>query len=499
VTDRPATAPALAVGVPAIVILAILPFVQLGDGTSIPRFFLFVGRFHPTLLHLPIALLLLALLLELIRLPGLRRVVPGYPRIVLDSLLWLAALSGLATALAGWLLAHEGGYDADLLDRHLWSGVGTGIGAFGCVLVRSFANSRPDPPRLERLTTAVLVGTCATMIVAAHAGGSLTHGEGFLTEYAPAPIRLLAGLPVPRDRSREALTTIAERKAFEGVALRIFERHCTDCHNPGKLKGDLRLDTHDGVLAGGQSGPVVVAGEPGSSELLKRIQLPLEDKEHMPPKGRAPLTDDETAVLAWWIEAGAPQDGTLRTLKAPAEIRVAFSRTLPERERRVVEELQQRQASEYEASLTGLRASIPGSLRPIVPGERDLEYTAAIAGAAFGDAQLQQLGSVGTDLFWLDLSRTGITDGGLKVLAKMPNLERLDLRGTAVGDAGVRALAGLTHLETLNLYGTGVTDAGLEALRGLPSLRRLYIGGTPVTEPGLDALRKARKELRITP
>jgi mono/diheme cytochrome c family protein/uncharacterized membrane protein len=498
-TDRPSTAPALAVGIPAIVILAALPFLQVADGTSMPKVALFVGRFHPTLLHLPVALLLLALLLELIRLPRLARVVPGFPDTVLDSVLWLAALSGFAAALAGWLLAHEGGYDALLLDRHLWSGAATGIGAFACVLVRSFAKVRPDRAVLQGLATALVVGTCGTMIVAAHAGGSLTHGEDFLTEHAPAPIRLLAGLPVLRDRSREPLTAIAEREAFEGVALRVFEDHCIACHNAGKLKGNLRLDTYEGVLAGGQSGPVVVAGDPGSSELLKRIHLPLEDKQHMPPKGRAPLTDDEAAVLAWWIEAGVPNHDTLRALRAPAEIRVVFLRTLPEGERRAVEELQNRQASEYEATLTGLRASIPGSLRTILPGERDLEYTAAIAGATFRDAELQELGSVGNDLFWLDLSRTGITDAGLKVLAKMPNLERLDLRGTAVGDDGVRALAGLKNLETLSLYGTGVTDAGLKALQGLPSLRRLYVGGTPVTEPGLDALRKARTELRITP
>ena len=73
-----------------------------------------------------------------------------------------------------------------------------------------------------------------------------------------------------------------------------------------------------------------------------------------------------------------------------------FSRTLPEGERRAVEELQKRQASEYEPTLAGLRASIPGSLRAILPGERDLEYTAAIAGATFGDAELQKLGSAGT-------------------------------------------------------------------------------------------------------
>src|SRR6266496_3324569 len=498
-TDRPSTAPALAVGIPAILILAALPFLRVGDGTSIPKLALFLGRFHPTLLHLPVALLLLALLLELVRLPGLRRAVASFPSTVLDSVLWLAAMSGFAAALAGWLLSHEGGYDAGLLDQHLWSGVATGIGAFACVLVRSFAKMRPDRAVLHRLAPALVVGTCGTMLVAAHFGGTLTHGEGYLTEYAPTPIRLLAGLPIPRDRSREALTPIAEREAFEGVVLRIFENHCTACHNAGKLKGNLKLDTYEGVLAGGQSGPVVVAGDVGSSELLKRVHLPPEDKAHMPPKGKTPLTDDEMAVLAWWIEAGVPRSGTLMALKAPAEIRVAFSRTLPEGERRAVEELQNRQASEYEATLKGLRASVPGSLRAILPGERDLEYTAAIAGATFGDAELQKLGSVGSDLLWLDLSRTGITDAGLKALAKMPKLEHLDLRGTAVGDDGVRALASLSSLQTLNLYGTGVTDAGLEALRGLPSLRRVYVGGTKVTGPGRDALRKARPQLLMTP
>ena len=496
-TDRPSNAPAFAVGVPAILILAALPFVRVGDGTSVPELSLFLGRFHPTLLHLPVTLLLLALLLEMVRLPRLERLLPAFPSAVLDSVLWLAALSGFATALAGWLLAHEGGYDAPLLDRHLWSGVATGIGAFACVLVRSLAKVRPDQAVLQRLATALVVATSGTMIFAAHAGGSLTHGEGYLTEHAPAPIRLLAGLPIPRDRSREMLTPIAERDAFEGVALRIFENHCTACHNAGKLKGNLRLDTYEGVLAGGQSGPVVVAGDPGSSELLKRVHLPPEDKAHMPPKGKTPLTDDETAVLAWWIEAGVPKDGTLKARKAPVEIRVAFSRTLPEGERRGVEELQNRQASEYEATLTGLRATVPGSLRAILPGERDLEYTAAIAGATFGDAELTKLESAGNDLLWLDLSRTSITDTGLKALAKMPNLEHLDLRGTAVGDDGVRALASLNHLHTLGLYGTRVTDAGLPALKGLPSLRRLYVGGTKVTGPGLAALRKAHAQLHI--
>ena len=115
-----------------------------------------------------------------------------------------------------------------------------------CVVLRSLASARPDRTALPRLATAFVVTTCGTMIVAAHAGGSLTHGEDYLTEHAPAPIRRLAGLPIPRDRSIELRTPVADRAVFDGVALRIFERHCTSCHNPGKLKGELKLDTHDG-------------------------------------------------------------------------------------------------------------------------------------------------------------------------------------------------------------------------------------------------------------
>ena len=85
-------------------------------------------------------MLLLALLLEATRVPGLVRVAPSFPASVFDSVLWLAALSGFAAAVAGWLLSQEGGYDERLLDRHLWSGVGTAIGAFVCVVLRPLAD-----------------------------------------------------------------------------------------------------------------------------------------------------------------------------------------------------------------------------------------------------------------------------------------------------------------------------------------------------------------------
>src|SRR5207247_9123670 len=173
-------------------------------------------------------------------------------------------------------------------------------------------------------------------------------------------------------------------------------------------------------------------------ELRRRVELRPEGKAHLPAEGKTPLTDGEVAVVAWWIGVGAATSGTVSTLKARAESRVGFSRTRPEGERRAVEDLQNRQASEYEATLKGLRASVPGSLRAILPGERDLEYTAAIAGTTFGDAELQKLGWVGGGLLWLDLSRPGVPDPGRTARARMREPEHVDLRGPSVGDDGVR-------------------------------------------------------------
>jgi hypothetical protein len=44
--------------------------------------------------------------------------------------LWLAALSGFGGGGGRMAPLQRGGYDADLLGRHLWSGVATGIGSF---------------------------------------------------------------------------------------------------------------------------------------------------------------------------------------------------------------------------------------------------------------------------------------------------------------------------------------------------------------------------------
>jgi hypothetical protein len=74
---------------------------------------------------------------------------------------------------------------------------------------------------------------------------------------------------------------------------------CTICHGGS---GGLTLTSYNGVIAGGNSGPVVVPGNPNNSLIVKRLEGTV-----MPqmPLGGSPLTAPEIARIRQWILEGA--------------------------------------------------------------------------------------------------------------------------------------------------------------------------------------------------
>src|SRR6266403_603543 len=59
---------------------------------------------------------------------------------------------------------------------------------------------------------------------------------------------------------------------FEKHVRPVLAENCFACHGPGKQKGGLRLDSRAGLLAGGDSGPAMVTGNPDSSRLIQAIR-----------------------------------------------------------------------------------------------------------------------------------------------------------------------------------------------------------------------------------
>ncbi len=78
----------------------------------------------------------------------------------------------------------------------------------------------------------------------------------------------------------------------------VLAKHCFRCHGEKEQESRLDLRSLESILAGGDSGPAVIAGAPEDSLMLEFVS----DKK-MPPKGRK-LSATEIARLRQWIIEG---------------------------------------------------------------------------------------------------------------------------------------------------------------------------------------------------
>lgn len=81
----------------------------------------------------------------------------------------------------------------------------------------------------------------------------------------------------------------------------ILNRWCVACHGEQEAEADLRLDSYEAALAGGDDGPVIAAGDPNNSQLLAQIERRV--RPPMPPRKRLPR--DPVATIRAWIASGA--------------------------------------------------------------------------------------------------------------------------------------------------------------------------------------------------
>src|SRR5262245_6042282 len=93
---------------------------------------------------------------------------------------------------------------------------------------------------------------------------------------------------------------------FEKKIRPVLVENCYECHSAQskKVKGGLRLDSREGLLHGGDSGPAIVPGEPEKSVLIKAVRYTDKDLQ-MPPKDNK-LPDSQIAGLVEWVKLGAP-------------------------------------------------------------------------------------------------------------------------------------------------------------------------------------------------
>ena len=251
--------------------------------------------------HFPLGLILFAAILELFTIGRFNsKLRPG-----IKICLITGVIASVISAAFGWLLAADEEYTGNTFTVHQWSGIATAISG-SLVLLLLFRLKKHQQSSTVGIYRTMLFVTAAGISITGHFGASLTHGDEYLTEVLPSEsIESTTGINFASLEEDTTKLSSQQEKDLNVRVKAIFAHNCYKCHSAKKVKGELRLDGKDFVFKGGESGEVIVPGKPHESEIIRRIMLPRDDDDAMPPKGKK-LSGNDVQLLNFWVLKGAP-------------------------------------------------------------------------------------------------------------------------------------------------------------------------------------------------
>jgi uncharacterized membrane protein len=440
------------------------------------------GRTHPLIVHLPIGILFIGILLECVSL------LPKYSQFRPSlSLVWFfSALTSVLACVAGLLLSEEGGFDDETLQWHQWFGILVAVLSSGMFILKAFVK-----PLGPRITTSLALLSFITVSFAGHLGGTLTHGDDYLTSaFYPASGNDDDGRM--EVKHREPIVDVESALVYRDLIEPVLEQKCVRCHGRKKQKGKLRLDEYQHILTGGKNGSTLVRGNAEKSEMYKRLLLPADDKKRMPPRGKPQLTDDEKSLIRWWIDEGkGATDKKVSDVKKTEPIRLVLAglTSAHESEVKIDPEIpEDTVADAAEKDIAALRAA--GLV--VSKYAADLPYLTVncVNAQGFNDEQTGLLLPLKHQIIWLKAGSTKVTDAGLKNIGMLHNLTRLSVEHTMVTEKGLRSLKGLHRLRYLNLVGNKISPEGVRVIGECKNLRSVYLWQTGLAENDLRDLRE---------
>lgn len=410
---------------------------------------LLFGKLHPLLVHLPIGFLLIGLILHWWQSYDPRKQFEN----AIGPIFLFGAISATLSCLTGLQLMQGGEYDPTIIERHRNTGISLAVLSF-YVWYLHWKNA---PQKNKHFFAAALF---ILIIITGHYGGTLTHGSEFF--------RFTASTDTYQEPD---IKNIDEAVVYHDLIQPILIKKCVACHGAEKMKGNLRLDHEDFMLKGGKNGGLLAKADP---LLLKRILLPPDNEDHMPPKEKGQLTMDELALIKWWIQEGADFKATVAQLKKDVTIQVVLNRkksNQPSQEP-VVEKLPEVPAADPEI-LAALRSK-GASITP-VSSTSNLLIANLVNLKDSSVTFWQTLAKIAPQLMSIKADLSFVKDEHIQTLAGCAALRRLSLKGSKITDACFQTINKLSDLQSLNISNTSITAKGLSSLNQNKNLRYLYI------------------------
>jgi uncharacterized membrane protein/mono/diheme cytochrome c family protein len=438
-----------------------------------------IGRFHPIIVHLPIGIFVLVVVMD-----GLTRFDKfAYLSASIRLILGIGIVSAILSLVTGYTLSLEESNNQDLVDNHQW----TAIGTTALFTAYYFLRQKLMAKRLAHTYTLLLL--LVMLAWTGHQGGSLTHGEGFLTEGVLETQTTV--------ETQLNIKDINQAVVYKDLVQYTLNQKCVQCHGAEKQKGKLRLDDLTGIKAGGKNGNLINTSNPADGELIKRILMNDIDEHHMPPKEKTQLTDAELVILQWWINAGASFDKSVSALAPDAKVIKALASFKAENQN------QEKAIIKTRESIKPLEKKIQEKLEkmgwvvsPVASDDNHIRLTGYNIEISLKDA-LASAAEISEHVIELKLSFSAIQDNDLNSLSKFKNLEKLWLDHTGITDNALKQATALNNIEYLNIVGTKTTASSVKNLMNLPKLKMIYLQGTKITDEERLALESIKSNAKL--
>jgi hypothetical protein len=325
------------------------------------------------------------------------------------------------------------------------------------------------------------------VFVTGHLGGSLTHGSDYYTK----PLTEIFSHDTFSTAAIKPIPNVQEAVVYSDVVKPILQTKCYSCHGPNKQKGGLRMDDSLRLMRGGKDGIVIEPGKADASEMTKRLVLPIDDEDHMPPKEKPQPTAEQIALIHWWIDNGADLSRKVKDFNQPDKIKPVLLAL--QKAPIVKHELADVPATPVEKADEAVLQKLKQDSVVVLPIGQSSNYLCAnfVTDSVISREELKYLLQLKKQLIWLNLANTNVADSSLVTIAQLNNLTRLHLENTFVTDKGLEQLKNLLNLQYLNLVGTKITAQGVMQLRSLLHLQQLYLYQTNISKNDLAGIKIA--------
>lgn len=394
-----------------------------------------IGRFHPLFVHLPIGFIIIGLMLDFFF-----RNKKEHTPVLRFVFLW-AFITSNFSIITGYLQYDREGYAWESVQWHLIMGILTMIFCLLFYLKLKYVAFRILPKNF------LFAGLSISLLVTGHLGGNITHGSDHLIEPLPPEIKGLLGLEYQNDLIELDPENYRNAVFYTEVIQPILNQKCVSCHNDKKTKGGLKMNSYNAIMKGGKNGLVVMINNSIDSKIHKRMNLPIEDSYHMPPKSRTQPSMEEIELIKIWIDNSASKNALVGDLPIPKKMLASF---FPEKPNGIFPEKDEEAITNKQ--LSDLRNM--GFLVVNIFETSPFLKVSCINIDDFSDISIEQLINIKNNIVELDLSSTKITDNIFEYIKDFKNLTVLKLDNTNVSGKKANLLSSLPNLKKISLVNT---------------------------------------------